>query len=148
MTTSKQCGLLDTNVLVYATHGKSPFHSVCKALRDHGLEGKISLCVSPQILFEFFAIITSPKRVSQPLNPKQALEEIEKYLKAKNIIKIYPKEDTCQKVIDLSRKHKIKGQMIFDVQIVATMLTNNVGRIYTYDRKDFGKFKEIEILQP
>jgi hypothetical protein len=39
-------------------------------------------------------------------------------------------------------------QEIFDLQLVATMLSNNVSRLYTYNKDDFIKFKEIEVLTP
>jgi predicted nucleic acid-binding protein len=61
---TSETALLDTNVLVYAADGTSPFHRASKNLRDRGLRGELSLCVFPQILSELFAVITNPKRVS------------------------------------------------------------------------------------
>jgi predicted nucleic acid-binding protein len=40
------------------------------------------------------------------------------------------------------------GADIFDVQLVATMLANDVTRIYTYNRPDFERFGEVKILTP
>ena len=37
---------------------------------------------------------------------------------------------------------------MFDLQIVATMLGNGVGRIYTFDRKGFEPFAEIKVEIP
>ncbi|MBS4028270.1 MAG: hypothetical protein KGZ58_06495 [Ignavibacteriales bacterium] len=65
MTTSK-LGLCDTNVLVYAADRMSPFYSSSLALRERGLQGEIAFCITPQILFEFYAIITDPKRTKNP----------------------------------------------------------------------------------
>ncbi|MBO3800258.1 MAG: hypothetical protein FGF52_04320 [Candidatus Brockarchaeota archaeon] len=41
---------------------------------------------------------------------------------SKNILKIYPKEDTLQRTIELLEKYNLKGQKVFDAQQVATML--------------------------
>ena len=71
---------------------------------------------------------------------------INKYLGYKNIKKIYPKNDIIKKTLELCKKYNIKGQEIFDVQIIATMLSNDVTKIYTYDKNHFERFKEIEIL--
>jgi predicted nucleic acid-binding protein len=37
---------------------------------------------------------------------------------------------------------------IFDMQLVATMLSHGVSRIYTYNINDFKKYTEIEVPEP
>jgi len=145
---TSEISLIDTNVLVYASDQTSPFHQEAVRLREKGLKGEISLCVSPQILTEFFAIITDPKRVNNPRTCQEALIEIEKYLYSKNILKIYPGPDIIEKILDLLRRYEITRQEVFDLQLVATMLSNNITQIYTYNKSDFSKFKEIKVLSP
>ena len=123
----------------------SPFHIACKRLRGQGMTGKISLCISPQVLF---AVITSPKRVTQPIKPQKAFEEMTKYLRTNHVIKIYPKSNIIEKTIELCQKYNTKSQEIFDVQIVATMLSNGITTIYTYDTGHFSRFEEIEVFTP
>ena len=147
MTTS-EIGLLDTNILVYAADETSPFHQSAVALREKGLRNEISLCICPQVLNEFFAIATNPRRVSSPRTQKEAILEMEKYFHSKNILKIYPGPEIIDRIIDLLKRHEITKQEIFDLQLVATMLSNNVTRLYTYNQEDFYKFKEIEVLSP
>ncbi len=72
MITSETC-LLDTNILVYAADETSPFHQDAKALREKGMKGEMSLCICPQVLSEYFAIITDPKRVNEPRTQKEAV---------------------------------------------------------------------------
>lgn len=147
MTTS-ETALLDTNVLVYAADESSPFHEVSKGLRDRGLEGRISLCIFPQILSEFYAIITDSKRVSNPRNQEEAVGEIEKYLNAKHLLKFYPEPDVVDIMLELLRRYDIRRQEVFDAQLVAAMLSNGITRIYTFNRDHFSKFSEIEVLEP
>jgi predicted nucleic acid-binding protein len=148
MTTS-ELALLDTNILVYAADETSEFHVPAKQLRDQGVQGDISVAVSPQILFEFFAVITNPRRVTQPRSPQEAREEMEKYLQAPTILKIYPGEDIINRVMALLQQHpQITRQDIFDCVLVATMHTNGVRRIYTYNRQHFTPFADIEVLTP
>jgi len=73
---------------------------------------------------------------------------MEKYLSSQNISMIYPKRDTLPKTIELLGKYNLKRQIVFDAQLVATMLSNNVTRIYTYNQDDFLKFEEVEVLTP
>jgi predicted nucleic acid-binding protein len=69
MTISNEPALLATNVLVYAADAGSPFHEAARQLRDRGVHGGIPLGVSPQVLLEFFAVITHPRRVQTPRSP-------------------------------------------------------------------------------
>ncbi len=145
---TSETGLLDTNVLVYAADEASPFHQATSTLREKGLKGEISVCLCPQALNEFFAIVTDPRRVGNPISQKDALLEMEKYFYSKNILKIHPGPEIIERTLDLLAQHEITKQEIFDLQLVATMLSNNVTRLYTYNRDDFVKFKEIEVLAP
>lgn len=147
MTTSN-IALLDTNILVYAADTSSLFHEDSLLLREKGLKGELSFCICPQTLTEFFAIVTDSKRVSKPRTQKEALEEIEKYLSSKTILKIYPGPEVIETMINLLKKYKVTKQKIFDLQLVATMLSNNVTQIYTYNKGDFSKFEEITVLSP
>ncbi len=141
-------GLLDTNVLIYAADEKSPFHSASTTLRDRGLKGEISLCVTPQVLMEFFAIVTDPKRVAKARDRVDALREVEKYVRAKNVSVIYSQPQTFDQSLELLKEYPLTGQAIFDLQLVATMLSNGVRRIYTYNQADFAKYREVEVLSP
>ena len=143
-----EIALLDTNVVVYAADTSSPFHQNSKNIRDNALLGNLEICICPQVLMEFFAILTDSKRVKNPRAPEEVIAEMEKYLSSKNISMIYPKRDTLPKTIELLGKYNLKRQIVFDAQLVATMLSNNVTRIYTYNQDDFLKFEEVEVLTP
>lgn len=147
MITSKT-SLLDTNVLVYAADESSPFFDRSRNLLERGLAGESDLCVSLQNLSEFFAIVTDSKRVANPRSQEEALEEVKKYLQSGRIGKIYQGPATGEAMLDLMQRYPIKRQEIFDLQLVATMLSNQVSRIYTYNRDDFLKFTELEVLEP
>jgi len=140
--------LLDTNILVYATFSEDPFFKKAKKLRDKAMKGEIKTCITPQILSEFYAVITDPKRVSNPLSPELAKKEAENYFKSPSILKIYMKKTTVRKMLELAEKYQIKSQQIFDVQLVATMLDNNIRTVYTVNQEDFKKFREIKTLNP
>ena len=146
---TSEYALVDTNVLVYAADKISPFHQSAKTLRDKGLAGKSSLCVCPQVLNEFFAVVTDPKRVGSPRSQEEALFEIDKYHRSRNILKIFPGPHVIEKTLDLlKRQYNTTKQGIFDLHLVATMLSNNVIRLYIYNQDHFTKFNEIQLLTP
>ena len=147
MTTS-DIALLDANILVYAADETSTYNQATKLLREKGLKDEIPLCVCPQVLSEFFSTVTNPKRVNKPRTQKEALLEMEKYFYSRNILKIYPGTEIMERILGLLKKYKVSQQEIFDLKLVATMLSNNVSRIYTYNQADFAQFEEIEVLNP
>ena len=147
MTTS-EAALLDTNVLVYAADETSTFHQAAKLLRDKGLEGEIPLCICPQVLKEFFAIVTDPRRVKNPRSREEASAEVGKYLRSTNIRMLYSGPEAMAAMMGLLERYDVTRQDIFDLQLVATMLSNGVSRLFTFNEEDFSKFGEIEVAVP
>ncbi|MCD5391002.1 PIN domain-containing protein [candidate division NPL-UPA2 bacterium] len=141
----KVSSFLDTNILVYATFNDLPQYSIAKELRDKAASKELEAYLSPQILAEFYSVVTNSERIVKPLSPGKAREEIDVYLSTFPMLKV--KDTTTRKMVKLAQKHKVTGQNIYDAQIVATMLVNRVKRIYTANDKDFRKFK-IEVINP
>jgi toxin-antitoxin system PIN domain toxin len=149
MSTLNDHALVDTNVLVYAADTSSSFHESSRQLRDRGFRGEISLVITPQVLLEFFAVITSPRRVATPRSPEEARAEVEKYVRADHMLKIYPDRAALEQTLSLLHRHpQVARQEIFDLFLVATMLANGITRIYTYNQQHFTRFAGIEALTP
>ena len=147
MTTSDELILLDTNILVYAADSLSIYHQPAKSFRDKGRDGEFSICLAPQNLFEFYAVITDSRRVSQPLSPQAAAAEIASYYCHPNITTLSQAKIT-EAVFDLLAKRPVERQQVFDLVLVATMLANNVRKICTYNQDHFTKFDEIAVITP
>lgn len=147
MTTSDPI-LFDSNVLIYNQNINAPLYQQSKNYHERVLASEINGVVSPQNITEFFAVITSPRRITKPLSPDKALTAIQNYLNpASNFSIIYPNRLTLQIFRDLQKKYKVRSQKIFDVFLVATMLGNNISTILTANTKDFAPFsKKIKIL--
>lgn len=140
--------LLDTNILVYARDKDSPFHKKAKDIIHKAIKGELEACISLQNLIEFYAVVTNPKQVQNPLTPQEAKEDIEEYLSYINIKKLSIKESTVRLAIELAEKHRIAKQHIYDTQLVATMIENEVKKILTVNTDDFSIFSEIEAENP
>lgn len=140
---------IDTNILVYAFNLDNPLNKKAYAfLKEKVLTGIIGTCLSYQSLYEFYSIITNPRRVEKPLATDRAKEIIETYMKAKNIPKIYPRKSNLRNVISLLASYDIAGQDIFDVVLVATLLDNGVEGIITRNTKHFARFEFLSVLNP
>jgi len=145
---TSETGLVDANVLVYAINQNAEQHSAALKLVESGLNGEIPISFTPQVFSEFFATVTNPKRITSVLSRENALSQIENYFLKGKVDIIFIHQGTLDKMLELIKKYQVSAQDIFDLQLVATMLSNNVTRIYTYNDKDFSPYTEIEVLKP
>ncbi len=138
---------LDTNILVYAINIDSASHlSAASLIKEIGA-GTLKTCMSPQILCEFFATVTNPRKFRRPLTPTEASDAINSYMES-DIYLLYLKDSTIKLTLDMAIRHQINGTEIFDTQIVATMLENGVRTIYTANVSDFKKYSGITAVNP
>lgn len=140
--------LLDANVLVYAVDETSPYHEASRWVRERGRAGELALVVTPQVLYEFYSVVTDPRRVTQPLSAEDAATEVEQYLADRRIRKIHPGPDIGRLVVTLLRRYPLTRQNVFDIVILATMLGNDVKKICTYDTVQFERFSEVVTVTP
>ncbi|MBI2495263.1 MAG: PIN domain-containing protein [Candidatus Omnitrophica bacterium] len=140
--------LFDANILVYAHAKDSPFHEIARHLRDQAVQGVIQACVSPQVLCEFFSVITDDRLAKHALTPAEAAKELETYWHASQFRKILPGETTMARLLRLLEQFPLKRGKIFDAFLVATMLDNGVRTIYTQNVKDFERYQELQVINP
>lgn len=72
-------GLVDKNVLVYAVYPAAPQHPASRALIDQATAENPQY-LAPQVLAEFYAVVTDSRRVSQARQPDEALDAIEQFI--------------------------------------------------------------------
>src|SRR3989304_2733294 len=82
--------LLDTNILVHAYNKSSPHQSKASKIVKKALQGEIDAFVSSQVLYEFFAIVTNPKRVEHPMPSEEAADLCTELWACHEIEKINP----------------------------------------------------------
>lgn len=140
--------LLDTNILVYAMDGASPYHAASRAMLEQAQSADARLCIVPQSLAEFFSLVTNPKRVPAAKSPAEALAVVEAIASLPGLEVLPVPIDVVSRWVDLCRQHPVKGAGIYDLQIIAVMLANGVRRICTYDRAGFASFSEISVEIP
>ena len=140
--------LFDANVLIHAHAVDSPFHAIARHVRDQAAQGLMEACLSPQVLCEFFSVITD-ERVARPALPAaQAKREIRYYWHESRFTRILPTEHTIHRLVQLLERRHIRGSDIFDVFLVATMLENGVRTIYTQNVRDFEVYSELHVINP
>ena len=144
---SVEPGIVDANILVYALDADAPQHVACRTLLEAAQgEASVTLYVTPQILCEFYAIVTNARRVLKPRSSADALAAISNML---GFLRVLPVPVTAiDEVMALLRRRPVTGGEVFDLQIVATMKLSGISRIYTFNTDDLKPFSEIEPLTP
>ena len=136
--------LVDTNVLIYAVNVDSPYHMASKGVLDAAIKGKIRGVLVPQVLLEFYAVVTDPCRVERPLSPETAWEQVAAFQQIFLLIDAGPKSlDFLKELAPLA-----KGADIFDAYIVAQMMAGGISLICTYNKKNFLKFPGVLAQTP
>ncbi len=124
MTTAPDPALLDTNVLVYAVFPAMPQHAASRARVDLAKGAGANLCVAPQNLVEFYAVVTDPRRVTQPKTSDEALQAIDDLLALPGLTLLSVPVDLVACWAQLLRQSPAPKKRAFDTQLVATMLGN------------------------
>lgn len=146
---SSVTGLLDTNILLYAhlEEETEHYHESARLL-ELARTGEEHFAVTPQVLWEFYSVITNPRRTSQPYSADIALAAMDRLLSYPGIAVLPYPFDLTDRVRGLLARQPVTGGNIYDLQIVASMLGNGVSTIFTYNRQDFEPFPEIRVETP
>lgn len=138
--------LVDSNIFIYAYDSNSPFHKKAKTFLEEKSLTPGEVCLTPQIMLEFFGIVT--QKVRKPLSAGAAIAIIDEITANKNILCVLPRETSFLTALKLAERHNIVGRDIFDLQLIATMLDNGIATLATHNLKDFAKFSEITTIDP
>jgi predicted nucleic acid-binding protein len=139
--------LADTNVAARWVLPDDPQHELVNravsALRARG-EG---VYVTPQNLLEFHALATRPLDANG-----LGMTSAEARAKAQEIEAVFPLLPDTAAVYplwcELVDRHGVLGRQVYDARLVAVMLAHGVTRLLTLNPSHFGRFREIEVLQP
>ena len=145
---SVEPGVVDANILAYASNADDPKYAACRALLDEARDPSATLYLTTQIICEFYSIITNPRRVAVPSSPAVALQVISALLALPGISILPTTTRAVTALVDLLRRRPVTGPEVFDLQIVATMKANNIQRIYTFNVADFEVFPELIVVMP
>lgn len=140
--------LLDSNILVYAYDSLSTKHKQAKNVMDKAFNGEINAYLSPQVLYEFFAVVTNPKKAASPMTPDDAAELCLDLWECSEIEKVSPTASVTSKVFGFVKKKKLSSAKIFDSVLALTAIENKIDIIYTENVRDFQDYDSIKVVDP
>jgi predicted nucleic acid-binding protein len=130
--------LLDTNILVYAIQSDTPHHDASRQLMERVASGTLLACLFPQILLEFYAVITDARRMEKPATTDEGLELVKRFSTLCPVLQ--PSPAALNTLFSLAAESGVAGQRVFDVYIAAQMIDAGIQTICTYNIKDFAGY--------
>ncbi len=136
--------LVDTNVLIYAINIDASQHTASRSFLDAVRNKTITGALVPQIILEFYAIVTDRRRTVRPLEPLNAWEQIEA------LRTFLPVLGDGMNPIDALKEiaGDIKGHDIFGAYLIAQMRALNISILCTYNKKDFAQYPTVIAKTP
>ena len=146
MTPESERVFVDTNILIYSTFEDfdPEKHVQCTDTLNNQLQAGTTLFISSQILREYFAVSTNQNIFKKPLTYKQAVSKMKEFLT--RFALVHEKESTIHILITLIGKYAVSRQKIHDMNIVATMVDNDITHLLTYNVQDYKQISEIQLL--
>lgn len=138
---------VDSNILVYAHRGESPWHQKAYSVLKDLLEGNDPLAIPWQCLREFYSIVSNPRIYKPATSSNHCLEQIEAWLESPCLEIISEEENYKSHFLKILRECHIQGAQVHDAHIAALCIAKGFNTIYTQDR-DFSRFKGLTVVNP
>lgn len=94
--------LVDTNILVYALYRDHKHHQASRQLLDRAMVKNADLCITGQIISEFYSVITNHRRVTLVRKPHEAVADVNAILAMPGLAVISTPADLITQCMDLA----------------------------------------------
>lgn len=138
---------LDANVLLYASHTASPFHSRAVDVVDRIAEGPDLFYLFWPAVFGYLRISTHPAVFERPLTAAEAASSITDLLDRPHIRVAGEVEGFWNAYLQVIQAVAPRGNLVPDAHLVTLMRQHGVSTIWSHDR-DFRKFDGITVRDP
>jgi predicted nucleic acid-binding protein len=140
--------LVDSNTSLRILQPQHPQHTTAlEAVRILARRGE-ELCIVPQNLVEVWAVATRPATTHNGLgmNTEQAAAALQRLKDLFTVLADNDKTYDAWEVLVI--KHRVSGKATHDARIVAAMQVHGLTSILTFDKGDFARFTDIEVVHP
>jgi predicted nucleic acid-binding protein len=106
-----------------------------------------ALCVTPQNLVEMWSVYTRPEKDNGFGKTAAVADRYCRFIESfVSVLPETPELFTTWRGLVVA--HEVLGKKVFDARLVAAMSLHRVGRILTFNTRDFNRYKNIEAISP
>jgi len=138
---------VDSNILVYAHRGESPFHRVAKRRLLELAEGREPWAMPWPCVHEFLGVVTHPRIFDPPTSIARAFEQVDVWLGAPTLLLLAEADEYWPHLRAMISAGKIIGPRVHDARIAALCRQHGVREIWSADR-DFRRFPDLKVVNP
>ncbi len=138
---------VDTNILVYAHREDSPWHDSAYSSIEEIAEGRSAWSIPWPCIHEFLSIVTHPKIFSPPTTLTAAIDQVEAWLEAPNLILLAETAGYWTELQAIIEAGRVSGGQIHDARIAALCLLHGIKELWSADR-DFTRFPGLSVRNP
>ncbi len=138
--------VVDLNVLLYATDEASVHHDTSREWLDGALNRPGSLGLTWLVMVGFVRLATHPKVWRDPLDPEQALDEVQRWVAAPGSNILEPSARHLMILRGLLGATGTAANLTNDAHLAAIALEHGV-RVCSYDT-DFDRFPGVDRVEP
>lgn len=134
-------------MLIYASRPSAPQYRAAQSALTRLRMDVSPLWISHQVLREYLAAATRPQASGAVLLMKDAITDVRRFRLAFNVLTDDP--SVFERLLHLIAVHPGAGKQVHDANLVATMLTQDIFRLLTFNTSDFRRFGSlIKIVTP
>jgi predicted nucleic acid-binding protein len=139
--------LVDTNVLGRMAEPAHPQHRLAITSTDALDQRGDTLCVVPQVLYEFWVVATRPTADNGlGLSVSEATVELARlkmlFVFLADSASIYSEWER------LVTAHQVTGKSAHDTRLVAAMIVHGLTHLLTFNTAHFGRYQGITVVDP
>ena len=138
---------IDTNILVYAHRGDSPFHDAASACVRKVAEGTRQWGLLWQCVHEFLAVVTHPRIYDPPSPTDVALSQAEAWMGSPSVVLLGEPDGYWTNLRGQIEGGRVAGPRVHDARIAAVCLSHGVRELWSADR-DFSRFSALTVRNP
>lgn len=138
---------VDTNILVYASHGTSHDHRAALALLAGLAESDRPWGLPWPCVYEYLRVVTHPRVFDPPMRLEDALDNLASLLESPSIVPMGEGPTHRAHMLRLVEEGRATGNLVHDAHIAALCVEHGVTELWTAD-KDFSRFPGLTIRNP
>ena len=135
---------VDTNILVYADREELPLHKKALAALRTLAQGREAWALPIFCVGEFVRVVSHPRLFDHPTPAVEAMDSVAALLASPSARLLIPGANHVPLLREVIHVAAIKGNLVFDAQIVALCLEHGARTVLTEDR-DFSRFRGIAV---
>ena len=137
---------VDTNLLVALAVSTHPSHAQAITVFEEQLSKGQDIALSPTIAAEFLHVVTDAKRLTPPLEMKEAIDWLERWTTRVQPTYLNANDRTLTLWFEWMKQFQLGRKRILDTQYAALLYTNDVKTILTNNPEDFRVFGVFVLL--